>query len=83
MCSEGKRRNIVVLCDDIECKFKQTNRGLNKQAQECALDTPDAIEFLKKYGFTTCEVGMGEKCVHANHIDNTRVIMKLKYKGRL
>jgi hypothetical protein len=76
-------RNIVVLCNDVECKFKQKNRGVNKLIDECALETSDAIEFFKKYGITTCEAGMGECQLCTDATINERILTRLKYKGRL
>lgn len=76
------RRKIIVLCDDVGCQFKQKNRGMSKLVHECALETCDAIDFFKKYGITTCELGMGEEKASDSIIENQRIIMNMKYKGR-
>lgn len=77
------RRTDIQLCEDCKCKFKQIKRGLTKIAEECALEKLDAIRFFEKYKVTTCEVGMGEKIIHPDHVINETIINKLKYKGRL
>ena len=47
-----------IVCDDVNCKFKLKNDTTQKQAQTCCLELQDAIEFMKRYHYTTCEVGM-------------------------
>jgi hypothetical protein len=77
------RRTNIIYCDDVQCKFKQVNRGLTKLAGECALELGDAVRFLGKYKLTTCEVGTGECKVCDDYMENEMVIRKLKYKGRI
>jgi NADH:ubiquinone oxidoreductase subunit E len=73
------RRKTIVLCDDVECYFKQTSRTVNGLANECALDLDKAMRFYKKYGITTCEAGMCQGMVHKSRTEHFKVLKSIKY----
>jgi hypothetical protein len=69
-------------CEDLNCAFKNKSRTFDGAKDECALDTSDAIMFFKRFNFTTCEIGMGERLIGDEQLTKN-VISRLKGRGRM
>lgn len=66
-------------CNDLECRFKQLYKTDNKEIGECSLELPLAIEFLERFGATTCELGASD----TSDKSVNKVIDSMKYRGRI
>ena len=78
-----KRREVIVRCEDCNCRFRLQKRRNEKLPDECIFENDEAVMFLRKYGVTTCDVGMGYKTIDSDTEDNKKIKMKLRYKGRI
>lgn len=77
-----ERGTSKILCSDLLCKFRHNNRVGSKAQYECSLDLSDAVMVLKRFGYTTCEIGMGEALI-GTEVLTRNFINRLKYNGRM
>jgi hypothetical protein len=76
----------LILCKDMDCKFKCKRDYETKCIDECGLNLQIAISCFNKFGITTCELGTGDvelQNVPPYDLDFEKIIETIKKRGRV